>query len=136
MKLWPTRSKHKVEMVADLDSLLEETVSFKLHGKTHIIKPVELQEFLKFSNAYSSLFNFSAENRVDDLSTEKLKSMYFDIFSSVCETITREDVSKMGQSQIGALYQLIVDKVTGKADVDKKKTIQRAMISAGLNSQP
>lgn len=133
MKFWPARQKHKAELIADLDALVSLPVSFILHGKEHVIKPVALEEFLKYTNAYAQLWNSQDENK--KLSNDQLIEIYENLFSSVCETITKEDIKKMTQAQVGALFQLISDTVTGKTHVDQKKTLQNMMKMGTIANQ-
>lgn len=132
MKLWPTRSKHKAEMVADLDALLDESISFRLHGRDHEIRPISAAEFFKFTNAYAGL---SALGNKSEIPTEQLINAYYEVFSSVCTTISKEDVRQMSIAQVGALFQLIIESVTGRAQVDQKKTLERMMATAQVVSQ-
>jgi len=134
MKLWPTRQKYTPQVVADLDAMVSEPFAFKLHGKQRIIKPIQLEEFLKYTNAYAMLWN-KAEDGTKKLSDEKLLDIYVALFTSVCDDITKDDIRKMSQAQIGALFQLISDAVTGKAHVDQKKTLQNAMMTGTMASQ-
>lgn len=133
MKLWPTRQKHTADLVADLDAMVSEAIAFKLHGKQHIVKPISLEEFLKYTNAYSQIWNSTDEKK--KLTNEQFIEMYHQLFSSVCDTITIDDIKRMSQAQVGALFQLISDTVTGKAHVDQKKTLLRAQTAAMNSSQ-
>lgn len=134
MKFWPTRSKHTAQLVADLDAMASEPFAFRLHGKNHVVKPIQLEEFLKYTNAYAQLWN-KLDDKVKKITDEQLLDMYVDLFTSVCDTIKKDDVKKMSQAQIGALFQLISDAVTGKAHVDQKKTLQNAMKTGMTASQ-
>lgn len=133
MKFWPARQKHTADLVADLDAMVSEAIAFKLHGKQHIVKPISLEEFLKYTNAYSQIWNSTDEKK--KLTNEQFIEMYHQLFSSVCDTITVDDIKKMSQAQVGALFQLISDTVTGKAHVDQKKTLLRAQTAAMNSSQ-
>jgi hypothetical protein len=119
-------------MVADLDALLDESISFRLHGRDHEIRPISAAEFFKFTNAYAGL---SALGNKNEIPTEQLISAYYEVFSSVCGTITKEDVRQMSIAQVGALFQLIIESVTGRAQVDQKKTLEKMMATAQVVSQ-
>lgn len=120
MKLWPTRSSKSVSPVVDLDNLIAEQVPFKFQGRIHYIKPIRLDEFLRFTNA-----NFEFINRCQSetaMTKEELAKGYVKVINSVCESIVLKDIEAMEQSQIAALYQLIVDTVTGSVNMgDSKK---------------
>lgn len=120
MKLWPSRTKAKnVDPVTDLDAIISEPVPFRFKGKTHFLKPVTVAEFLKFANANPKLLNGITE---PDLTAQILAERYFDVISSVCDTITLKDIQSMEQAQVAALYQLVLDMVTGQVDMgDGKK---------------
>lgn len=133
MKLWPSRTqKQKSDLVADLDALLDESIGFRLHGKDHDIRPISAKEFFKFTNAYARLSELS---ETKEIPAEKLIEGYYEVFSSVCDTITLEDVKQMSLAQVGALFQLIIETVSGRAQVDQKKTLQAVMKTAGLAEQ-
>jgi hypothetical protein len=120
MKLWPTRTQSKsTNLIADLDSMIIEAVEFKLHGKIHKIKPVSNIEFFKFTNAYANLWDATNKKA---LPPEKIIAGYFEIISSVCDSVTLKDVQQMTNAQVGALVQLIMDQVTGR--LDEKKTLE------------
>lgn len=122
MKLWPTRTKatQNIGPVADLDAIISEPVPFRFKGRIHYLKPMQLDEFLKFSNAQSTLIaalNATAEDDKEKrLSGKRLAGMYHAIVASVCDTITLDDILSMEQAQVAALYQLVIDLVTGQVD--------------------
>lgn len=130
LKLWPTRSKYKdAEPVTDLDAIIAAPVTFRFDGKIHKLKPMQLDEYLKFSNAQSRLL----ANLKDDapkLNARELARQYLDVVSSICDTITIEDILRMEQVQVAALYQLIIDITTGqvKTEAGKKKSRQKIQI--------
>lgn len=134
MKFWPTRQKHKAELVADLDALVNDPVAFKVLGKEHIIEPISAVEFFKYTNAYAKLWNLT-EGKTITLEGDKLIDAYHELFSAVCKTITRKDIEAMSQAQIGALFQVISDTVTGRYHVDQKKTLKRVMATGIMANQ-
>lgn len=126
MKLWPARSKFKdIEPVTDLDAIVAEPVAFRYKGKIHVLKPIRLDEFLKFTNAQAILM----EQIRDDKSTmtpRDLAECYHKVIGAVCDTITVDDILSMEQAQVAATYQLIIDLVTGQVKSgDQKKSRQR-----------
>lgn len=130
MKLWPARTNQKksdVEVVTDLDAMLSEPVPFRFNKKVHYLKPVELGAFLKFTNARIAL----TEEKKDGspLTKDELVKRYHDVISSVCDSISYEDIYHMSQTQVAALYQLVIDMITGQVDLgDGKKKRRRADI--------
>lgn len=127
MKLWPTRQQAKRENdpVVDLDAIVAEPVHFRLRGKIHTLKPLALDEFLKFTNAQNALMESLKDDQKLDAKT--LAERYLGVISSVCDTITIDDLMGMEQVQVAALYQLVIDMVTGQTDFDgsgKKKRLK------------
>jgi hypothetical protein len=134
-KLWPTRSKYKdVEVVADFDAMSSEPVAFKLNGKIHTIKPITNTEFFTFANAYARLTAL-LKDKGDSVPAEQVFDGYYEVFRSVCETISMDDIKNANSAQLGGVYQLIIDCVTGKAYVDEKKTLNRMIHTASMITQ-
>lgn len=121
MKLWPTRSKHLAEPVTDLDAIIAESVTFRYKGKIHELKPMRLDEFLKFTNAQAELMN-NIKDENERLTPRQLAGRYHKVISSVCDTLSIDDILGMEQVQVAALYQLVIDLVTGQVrDIDGEK---------------
>lgn len=123
-KFWPTRQAHRnrdIEPVTDLDALIAEPVPFRYNGKIHNIKPIALDEFLKFTNAQANLMDAIKKDDVK-LTADDLAGRYHSVISSLCDTISLDDVRNMSQPQVAALYQLVIDQVTGQVNTgDGKK---------------
>ena len=111
-------SKKDYELISDLDSILSEPISFKLHGRVRVIRPVSTEEFLRFSNALAKLYDLQEKSGV---TPEELISRYFDLAKSIIEDISRKDIEDMAQVQIAGLFALLMDVVTGKAHADNEK---------------
>jgi hypothetical protein len=89
-KVKASRPENKdCEIVVDLDAIVEDTVSFKLHGKVHDIKPVLVKDFFKLANAMNVLLTLRQK---EQLTTEEVMEGFHSLISSVCDTITREDI--------------------------------------------
>lgn len=102
-------------MISDLDAMVSKPVAFRLHGKVHQIKPIALEEFYRFVNAWTTVLGWKDS---DGVKPEQYLAGLTELFQSVCDTITADDVSRLTQAQAGALFQLIIESVTGKAQVD------------------
>ena len=118
MKIWPSRSKAKaareLDVVTDLDAIIAEPVAFRFNGKIYTLKPIQLDEFLKFTNAQNRLSNeLKSESAI---TADSLASSYHAVISSVCDDLTLNDIKSMSQAQVAALYQLVIDMVTGQVD--------------------
>lgn len=111
----------KSEVVADLDAILVENVGFKLHGKEHIIKPLTVEQFMLYAVNLSEIYALKEKS---NLNASDLIDKYHALISSVCSTVKRSDIEQMSQQQVSALFELIVDTVSGKLFVEKKKTNQ------------
>lgn len=131
MDIKPTRDESKpMELYADLDAIIAEPIYFKLHGKRHAIKAISTKEFFKVSTALANVWDLTDKNQI---TAKELVDRYTELFSSICSTITREDIENMEQAQAVGLLQLVMDAMTGKAhvaDYEKKKTLIRESSSA------
>lgn len=107
------------DIVADLDAMIVENVGFKLHGKQHVIRPLTVEQFMLYAVNLSEIYSLKERN---DLSASELIDKYYALISSVCSTVKRSDIEEMSQQQVSALFELIVETVTGKVFVEKKKT--------------
>ena len=99
-------------MVADLDRLESHSVGFRLHGQTHIIKPVKVKEFYK---TIERLAAFVQLQQRENLTDAELNAGYLEIIQSLCDTITLKDIEECSPPQIAGLFQIIVDTISGKA---------------------
>jgi hypothetical protein len=129
MKLWPSRTKAQgVEPVTDLDVMVAEPIPFRYKGVIHYLKPMQLDEFLKFTNAQFHLMEAIKKEDVK-LTANDLANRYHAVIASVCDTITLDDILNMEQAQVAALYQLVIDLVTGQTTTgDGKKKRMRLPI--------
>jgi len=114
--------KEPVHYISDLDSLISEPVYFKLLGKTHILKPMTTKEFFKFVDALATLQKLNEKDKIDN---DEAINVYVKLFSSVCDTIGRQEVLKMTNSQLVALMNLIIKNATGELQpaIAEKKTL-------------
>lgn len=108
----------ETQVVSDLDAMVAHPVAFRLHGKVHSIKPISVKEFYAFTNAVISL---QALESAEQLTPSQVIDLYQRLIQSVCETVSRADIEQMTQAQCGALLNLIVECVTGKAQVEESK---------------
>lgn len=121
----PTRDEN--QLIADLDALIEESVSFKLHGHYHEIRGISTIEFLKFSEKLAKLNLLRDDTK--KITGQELIHSYYEVINSICSTITYEDIEKCTYAQIGALFQIIIDKTTGRLTDDKKKSLINQQIA-------
>jgi hypothetical protein len=122
MSLFNLKTGKPIEMpesqvVSDLDAMVAMPVAFRLHGKVHYIKPISVREFYAFTNAMISLQGLE---KAEHVTPQQIIELYFNLIRSVCDSVARPDVEKMTQAQCGALLNLIVECVTGKAQVEKE----------------
>lgn len=118
------KDKESIEIVRDLDAIVANPVYFRLHGKNREIKPITTESYLVYVNNLSLLYSMKDK---DGLTTDELLTSYFNLVKSVCDDIEIDDIKKMSQQQIGALFQLILDTINGSAhaDVEKKTLLTR-----------
>ena len=121
-KFLPARAKKQEGPVTDLDAIVAESVSFRFKGKIHTLHPVDMETFLKFTNAQSTLMR-TLNDKENVLTPQALAEKYFEVINPLCSSIQLKDIMDMEQVQIAALYQLIIDMVTGQVpgENDKKK---------------
>ena len=136
MKFLPSRQKHTSGrppvMVADLDALLTEKVSFKLLGKVWTIEPFSVEQFAMFSKAYFDLTQLSKNDRV--VSPDELAEAYEKMTEAAGLSLTKEDIKKMSQQQAAALFQLLTDMHTGHLFADEKKTQEKVQTLLSMNT--
>ena len=108
------------KIVADLDAIKSEPVGFYLFEKLHIIKPLNVEEFMGYVDEYVNLMDL--KNRTE-VSAEELIEKYYRCFSKVIKTLTIDDVKNMSQQQCAALYELVMDTITGKVFTTEKKKL-------------
>ncbi len=107
-----------VNIVSDLDRMVADSVAFRLHGKVHKIKPITVKEFYEYSNAIARL---KVIEKADKVKKDEIVDAYYNLIHSVVDTINLSDVENMTQAQAAALFSLILDAISGKAQVDEKK---------------
>lgn len=103
-------------VLSDLDALISKPVAFVFQGRTHVIKTMSTAVFFKAVEAIAKLDRLKDK----DYSKDDLVNAYLEIFSTVCDTIGRKEIESMTQAQAMALFQLILDSVTGKAQVGEE----------------
>jgi hypothetical protein len=109
-----SKSDHYVTVVKDLDALISDSVAFKWGGKIHEIRPIETGEFLQ---VYEALGMIDALRKQDKITPTEILDAQYKLFSSLCSTIERSDLDKMTYLQVGDLYQLFIDTISGKSQV-------------------
>lgn len=125
-KLWPTRSSQVVQdfdVVSDLDELRRTPVAFRFMGRLWIIKPFTTEQFFQFNQSCNELDRLSKQKDVSskDKLLDEWVTAYHKVFRIACPELERKHVEQMNTQQLGALYQLIFDCVTGKAHADAEK---------------
>lgn len=109
----------QANLVSDLDAMIAHPVAFRLHGKVHFIRPISVKEFYAFTNAMLSVQGLE---KAEHVTPAQIIDLYYRLVASVCDSIDRSDIEKMTQAQCGALLNLIVEVVTGKAHVESEES--------------
>jgi hypothetical protein len=123
----PTRSQAIDQgPVTDLDAIIAEPVCFKFKGKIHRLNPIDLKDFLKYTNAQAALMRIVNDQEAK-LTAQQLGERYLAVISPLCQTITIDDIMSMEQVQVAALYQLVIDMVTGQVDQGDGKKKRRKL---------
>jgi hypothetical protein len=114
--LKPTRENAKpAVVVADLDKLIAEPVAFRFGGKTHLIKPMSTSEFFSVTAKLGKMEELRSK---ENLEVKELIDAYYGLFSAMCTSLKRSDIESMSQVQVGALFQLMLDCIMGRAQGD------------------
>jgi hypothetical protein len=100
----------KTLAVADLDKILVGKVIFKLHGNQHTINPLTTEQLFKFINILDEVQNTKHEGKT----VEELIDKFHRLFSSVCPSITLEDVRDCSMNQVVGLLSLVIESATGR----------------------
>ena len=111
-----------IPVVSDLDAMIADSVPFRFAGKIHHIKPISVLEFYQYTQALGKLMELKDSAKVTG---EDLVDAYFNLFRSVCDTITHADIEKMTTAQAGALFALTIECVTGKAQGDESELVKK-----------
>lgn len=108
----------------DLDALVEESVQFKFKGNIYTLKPMSIETFMKFNNAWWELQQLIKQ---DKISSEEGMNISVSLIKSVCDDLPEEKIRKeMSVIQIAGLVQLVIEKVTARDPTDesiKKKVM-------------
>lgn len=119
-KLRPAQPESVV--VSDLDRLIREPVSFRLHGRVHEIKPITTEQFLKLADGLGKLDELKARAmRGERIDERELVEKYHSLFRIACDSLTKEDFMKMQHSQRSALFQIILRACDGTAHIEAEK---------------
>jgi len=113
-----SQSRVQKEMVSDLDAIIQKTITFRLLGRVHEIRPISTKSYLEYINALAAVIQLSDQDKV---TPTELIQKYHALVSSVVDSISLSDVESMTQAQVGALFQLIMDTITGKSHVEGEK---------------
>lgn len=109
------------EVFVDLDALINDEITFKLHGKTYALKNLDVKTFMNFANEVSHVQDLYKKQEV---SSEEVLKTYVDLIHSLCDDFNEDVAQTMTHSQIAALLQLCLDFTQGKVhsnkDVEKK----------------
>jgi len=96
--------------VVDLDKILVEEQTVKLHGNTHIVKPMTAAQLFKFADAWRSLGLLENADYSNSFTIQKI----FETVHVVIPSITLEDIEKATPVQMSALIAFIVTIMTGE----------------------
>lgn len=110
----------KVEVVTDLDAIVGRTIGIVVLGRKHVVKPLDMRQFIQASNAFAALNQMSDQSK--GVKTEdELLDAYTEVFSSMCPTIKRKHVEQMNHQQVGALLNTLMAQYAGKVLGDDQK---------------
>lgn len=110
-------------IVADLDSIISDTIAFKFAGKAYEILPVDTESFMKMARSLDRIRNLLEKRKEgEDITDHQVTESYFSLFSPICPTLKRDVVEKMSVVQLHSLLQLFIRHLTGQElDIKKKQ---------------
>ena len=123
------RGKEPPPLVADLDAIVQGDVRVRLHGRDHVIRPIEVAEFFQLSSALARIKGIEAAEKV---TVEQIIDAYHGLISSVAPTVSKDDLRACSHAQIAAFLQVVIDHVTGGLTDEKKKALKASMLPAAL----
>ncbi len=118
--LWKWKGRRaEVEVVTDLDAILTREVAFRFQGRTYLIPPMPVSQFLQATGA---LAKCDLLRKKEEVSKDELLDAYHAVFQAVVKGGVKRDVlEKMSVQQIAALYNLVLEQIMGKAFLDGEK---------------
>ena len=115
-KLKPARPEYEpqVKIISDFDSILSEQVGFKFRGVTHILKPVDVKNFMKMTLAYQNLLKM-IQNRSEGnpLTEDEVFERYFDLISPIVPSISYPEIRGMSLVMLNNLVNLVFRQLSG-----------------------
>ena len=114
------KTKASPKVVTDLDAIVKDSIAVKLHGKTHMIKPILVEEFFAISNALALVSDLQKREKI---TLEDLIDGYYGVIFAVCPTITKDDIRACSHSQVAAFLKRVISHVSGDLTEDEKKKI-------------
>lgn len=109
-------------VIADLDAMIGEPGQIKLLGKWHTFKPMAVEDYFKSIKAMDVFFKKEDGSQV---TADEMINRYYEILHPLCDTISLEDLNKLSLQQLTALFQVIVDTISGRIFGDQKKTLEK-----------
>lgn len=109
------------EVYVDLDSLLEDKVSFQFKGAKYTFKQIDAQTFMKCTNEVNHILSMLKEKSVHQ---DEVLARYTSLVQAMCDGVDLAMIASMTQSQIAALLQVCFDYIRGRVgeneEVEKK----------------
>jgi hypothetical protein len=124
MKLKPTRDQSKKKIIADFDAMVAESVWFTLNGKDWEIAPMDMMAYLKFVNGYQEYCNWEVSEK--EITAELVIDKTLTLVKTAVPKMTKKDFGSLNSQQIGALIQIIMETVTGRAHAQKKNLVENS----------
>jgi hypothetical protein len=64
-----------------------------------------------------------ALRKQEKISAGELLTAYAEVIGAMCPEITKDHINCMTQAQVGALFQLVLDCISGRVGSEKKNTV-------------
>lgn len=114
----PARDQQDVKVVVDLDRMVLEQRGFRFNGKVYMVKPMKHKIWLGVCNELAALNLIANSGKPFDRA--QVRKTYWKLISKAVDGLSSAAVEQMTDAQMGALVQLVIECVTGKAYVEKK----------------
>jgi len=111
------------EPIADLDAIVEKPKAIKLNGQWHLIKALDVEEFMLYLNEAAALFALNENKTMAQAEkTRQIADACVAVFRRVLPDLSKKEINAMSFQQTVAMFGHIARAVTG--DVSGKTVEQ------------
>jgi hypothetical protein len=110
--------KVRGDVAFDLDAVAARPMAFIYRGREHVIKPMTVEQFAQSQAILPILLKLY---KTEELADEEVIDAYFQFFSFMCDTLTREDIAKMDRKQAEYLVTQLAKHIAGEELIEEQK---------------